>query len=63
MAQCVEIIGIFVAAGDCQNAGTQNAIETVDHTTLIAVIGDAAGKPSSNAQSLLSLSKQQDATV
>jgi hypothetical protein len=58
MAQRVEIVGILVAAGDCQDAGAQYAIKAVDHAALIATIGDAAGKSSSDPEPSLGLRQE-----
>lgn len=45
IAQCVEIIGVFIATRDCQHSGTHDVSDAMDHTALIAWISDAGGQP------------------
>jgi hypothetical protein len=63
MAQRIEIVGILVAAGDRQNPGAQYAIAAVDHAALVAGIGDAAGKSTSDPEPSLGLRQEQHRTA
>ena len=63
MAQRVEIVGVLVAAGDRQDAGAQNAIKAVDHAALIAGIGNAASKSSSDPEPSLGLRQKQHSAI
>tara|TARA_B100000378_G_scaffold273710_1_gene267032 strand:+ start:2307 stop:2627 length:321 start_codon:yes stop_codon:yes gene_type:complete len=63
VAQSVEIVGVFVAAGDRQHTGAQNVGDTVDHSPLIARISDACGESICDPQPPLGLRKQQHTAV
>jgi hypothetical protein len=39
-AQVVKVVGVFVAAGDSKDAGTQDVIDAVGHTGRVAWISD-----------------------
>ena len=41
-AQVIEIVGVFVAAGDRKNAGAQNVVDAVRHQSRIAPVCDLA---------------------
>jgi hypothetical protein len=58
MAQGIEIVGILIAAGDRQHAGTQDIGNAVDHTALVTRIGDARGELLREPQPTLGLSEQ-----
>ena len=63
VTQTVEIIGIFIAAGDRQHASAQDVVEIVDDAALVARVANAGGKPFRNAKLSLGLRQQQYATI
>ena len=63
MTERIEIVGVFVTAGDRQHAGAQDVGDTVDDAALDTRIGDAAGEPIRDPQLPLGLPKQQHAAI
>ena len=62
-AQMIEIVGVLVAAGDGEHAGTQDVGDAVGHEQWIARIGDQPREPVGNPQPTLGRSQQHDAAV
>ena len=62
-AQSVEIVAIFVAAGDCENPGTQNIGQPMDNPAGIAFVRDHCRKPVGEAKPPLRLRQQHDAAI
>jgi hypothetical protein len=62
-AQPVEIIGVFVAAGDCQNPGPQNIGQSMDDPARIALVRDHGREPRGDAEPPLGLRQQHDAAI
>ena len=62
-AQSVEIVGIFIAAGDRENPGAQNIRQPMGDAARIALVRDHPGEPLGNAEPVLRLGKQHDATI
>ena len=62
-AECVAVVGIFVAAGDRQHAEAQHGGECVDNLRLIAPIADAACQRVGQAQAALRLAQQDKPAV
>ena len=62
-AESVEIIGVFPAAGDGQDAGAQDVGQRVDHPRRIAGIGDHRRQLVGQAQPPVRLGQQQHPTI
>ena len=62
-AQPVEIVTIFVAAGDCENPGTQNIGQPMDNPAGIAFVRDHCREPLGEAKPPLRLRQQHDAAI
>ena len=62
-AEMVEVVGILVAAGDGEHAGTQDVGDAVRHEQGIAVIGNQPCQPVSDSQAALGGGQQHDAAV
>jgi hypothetical protein len=63
VAQCVEVVGILIAAGDRQHPGLQDIPQIMDHTALIARVGNAIGQAPGNPHPTLRLSQQQHTAI
>ena len=62
-AQAVEIVGVFVAAGDGEDAGEQNLGERMNHPRRIAPIGDYGRQLLGDPQPSRRLGEKHHATV
>jgi hypothetical protein len=62
-AQMVEIVGVFVAAGDGEDAGAQNVIDAVGHEGRVAWICDQPCQLRRDPQLPLDNAEQQDAAI
>lgn len=62
-AQGVEVVGIFPAAGDGQDAGAQDVRQSMDDARRIAVIGDHRRQLVRQSQTPLGLGQQQYAAI
>ena len=62
-AQVVEVVGIFVAAGDGKNAGAQNVIDAMGDEGGVARVGDQPRQRCRDPQALLHHAEQQDAAI
>ena len=58
-AQSVEIVAVFVAAGDCENPGAQNIGQPMDDPAGIAFVRDHCRKPLGEAKLPLRLRQQR----
>ena len=59
----VEVVGVFVAAGDGENAGTQDVINAVGHQGGVARVGDRCCQLRCDPQLPFYRAEQQDAAV
>ena len=62
-AQPVEIVAIFVAAGDGEDPGAQDIGQQMGDPALIAFVRDHCGEPLGDAQPPLRLGEQHDPAV
>ncbi len=63
MAQTVEIVGIFIAAGNGEHAGLQKFRQFVINAGLIAAVANRASKTIGDAEPPFRLAQQQQAAV
>ncbi len=59
----VEVVGVFVAAGDGQDPGAQDVIDAVRHEQRIARIGNQSRQPVRDPQLALHRAEQHDAAI
>ena len=62
-AQVVEVVGVLVAAGDGEHAGTQDIGDAVGHEGRVARIGNQRGQPVGNAKATLGGGQEHDAAI
>ncbi len=62
-AQVVEVVGVLVATGDGEHAGSQDVGDAVGHQRRVARIGDQPGQAPGHAQAALGGGQKHDAAV
>ena len=63
LTQMVEIIAVFIAAADRENASTDDAAERMCHPVWITLVREQTGKPFDDPDTLLRQGQQRHASI